>query len=125
MATEIYRQYARSTREAVALYQRGRGKGASNSEIRVPQSAILRCLGAPPKATMLAANHEGARLKKLSIVIPVYNERSTLAEIVRRVVAVELPLEKEVILVDDCSKDGTTELYDGLKAEHDGVDLQV
>lgn len=45
---------------------------------------------------------------KLSVVIPVYNERATLMEILRRVVAVDLP--KELVLVDDCSSDGTREL---------------
>lgn len=47
--------------------------------------------------------------QKLSIVIPIYNEIDTLAEIVRRVENVELGLEKEIILVDDASRDGTTE----------------
>ena len=48
--------------------------------------------------------------KKLSIVIPVLNERETIAEIVRRIQAVPLPLEKEIIAVDDGSKDGTQEV---------------
>lgn len=42
---------------------------------------------------------------KLSIIIPVYNEADTIEEIVTRVQAV--PLEQELILVDDCSTDGT------------------
>src|ERR1700749_3276587 len=42
---------------------------------------------------------------KLSIVMPIYNEAETIEEIVARVQAV--PLEKELILVDDCSTDGT------------------
>ncbi len=45
---------------------------------------------------------------KLSVVIPVYNERAWIEELVRRVQAVPIP--KEVILVDDCSTDGTREL---------------
>ena len=45
---------------------------------------------------------------KLSVVIPVYNERATLKELLRRVVAVDLP--KELVLVDDCSKDGSREI---------------
>ena len=45
---------------------------------------------------------------KLSVVIPVYNERNTILEILRRVQAV--PFEKEIIVVDDCSIDGTREL---------------
>jgi glycosyltransferase involved in cell wall biosynthesis len=44
---------------------------------------------------------------KLSIVIPVYNERRTIEEILRRVQSVNL--EKEVVVVDDASSDGTRE----------------
>lgn len=49
--------------------------------------------------------------QKLSIVIPVFNEIRTLDEILRRVEAVQLPegLSREIILVDDCSTDGTRE----------------
>lgn len=45
-----------------------------------------------------------------SIVIPIYNERDTLNEIVKRVLEVEGLALKEIILVDDCSTDGTREL---------------
>lgn len=44
---------------------------------------------------------------KLSIVIPVFNEKATIEEIVGRVTS--LPVEKEIVLVDDCSSDGTRE----------------
>ena len=44
---------------------------------------------------------------KLSVVIPVYNERATIEEILRRVRAVEL--DKEIIVVDDFSTDGSRE----------------
>ena len=44
----------------------------------------------------------------LSVVIPVYNERNTIHEILRQVRAV--PIAKQIILVDDCSKDGTREI---------------
>jgi glycosyltransferase involved in cell wall biosynthesis len=47
---------------------------------------------------------------QVSIVIPIYNEKSTLHEIVRRVRAVGAMEIKEIILVDDCSSDGTREL---------------
>ncbi len=52
---------------------------------------------------------------KLSVVIPVFNEIKTLEEIVRRVLAVDLPVERELILVDDFSTDGTRDLYPRLK----------
>jgi len=45
---------------------------------------------------------------KLSIIIPVYNEKNTLAEIIKRVQAQDY--EKEIILIDDFSQDGTREI---------------
>jgi glycosyltransferase involved in cell wall biosynthesis len=48
--------------------------------------------------------------RKLSIVIPVFNELTTLETLVSRVEAVNLKLEKEIILIDDASTDGTTQL---------------
>src|SRR5581483_386514 len=45
---------------------------------------------------------------KVSVVIPVYNERQWIRELMRRVQAVPLP--KEIILVDDCSTDGTRDI---------------
>jgi glycosyltransferase involved in cell wall biosynthesis len=47
------------------------------------------------------------RFRTLSIIVPVFNERSTVAEIVRRMRAVELPVEREIVVVDDGSDDGT------------------
>lgn len=48
--------------------------------------------------------------KKLSIVIPVYNERNTLTAIIDEVRQVDVGMAKEIILVDDASTDGTVEL---------------
>jgi glycosyltransferase involved in cell wall biosynthesis len=47
---------------------------------------------------------------KLSVVVPVYNEERWVREIVRRIR--EVPIPKEVILVDDCSKDGTRRILE-------------
>jgi len=47
---------------------------------------------------------------KVSIVIPVYNEKTTITEILRRVQAVKLGLAREIVIVDDCSNDGTSDI---------------
>jgi len=55
----------------------------------------------------------------LSVVMPVYNEIKTLEEVVGRVKSV--PIEKEIILVNDGSVDGSDKLVDRLAAENDEV----
>ena len=53
----------------------------------------------------------GAAVKRLSIVIPAYNEERFIGTLLERIRAVDLTplgLEKEIIVVDDCSKDATT-----------------
>ncbi|HWZ81689.1 MAG TPA: glycosyltransferase family 2 protein [Terriglobales bacterium] len=56
---------------------------------------------------------------QLSVVMPVYNERATLREAVRRVLAV--PIEIELLCVDDGSTDGSRDLLAELQAEHPQV----
>ncbi len=53
---------------------------------------------------------------KLSVVIPVYNEKDTLHKIIERVQAT--PYEKEIVLVDDCSEDGSRDIL----KEYEGKD---
>jgi glycosyltransferase involved in cell wall biosynthesis len=53
---------------------------------------------------------------KLSVVIPVYNEERWLRELVRRVDAVPIP--KEIILVDDCSTDGSRAILREMEGQH-------
>ena len=65
------------------------------------------------------AHHSGLRGALsdplLSVVMPVYNERATIEEIVGRVLAV--PIRTELIVVDDCSSDGTRERLVELQRE--------
>lgn len=72
-----------------------------------------RCVATPPTANFREGD---IPLTKLSVVMPVYNERRTIEEIVRRVEAVGLPADMslEIILVDDGSTDGTGEILQRL-----------
>jgi len=58
---------------------------------------------------------------KLSVVIPVYNERNTLQALLERVKNV--PFDKEIILIDDCSIDGTRDLLKQLQETE--TDLKI
>ena len=53
--------------------------------------------------------------RTMSVVVPVFNERSTVAEIIRRIRAVELPVAVEVIAVDDGSDDGSDKVLAALE----------
>jgi dolichol-phosphate mannosyltransferase len=52
---------------------------------------------------------------KLSVIMPVYNERNTVLRMLDRVLSVPIP--KEVIIVDNCSTDGTREILQSIKAD--------
>ena len=61
----------------------------------------------------------------LSVVIPVFNEKDTLFEIVRRVLASPIDLDRELVLVDDCSTDGTLDLYPLLSPKFPNAKIHV
>ncbi|MBM3781295.1 MAG: glycosyltransferase family 2 protein [Acidobacteria bacterium] len=55
----------------------------------------------------------------LSIVVPVYNEARTVAAVVDRLLTIDLPLPREIIIVNDGSTDGTREVLDALPSRPD------
>src|ERR1700756_2971962 len=62
-------------------------------------------------------NPSGLHDPKLSVVIPVYNEKPTIDEILRRVI--ETPVRKEILIIDDCSTDGTRQILENPAALQD------
>ncbi len=53
----------------------------------------------------------------LSVIVPVYNEEATLVELISRVLAVEIGMDREIILIDDGSTDGTRSLYPEIESK--------
>ncbi|HTO70129.1 MAG TPA: glycosyltransferase family 2 protein [Myxococcota bacterium] len=58
---------------------------------------------------------------KLSIVMPIFNEERTLQTTVERVLGVDMGVEKELILVNDCSRDGSAAIMEELATKHPDV----
>lgn len=58
---------------------------------------------------------------QLSVIVPCYNERATVGELLRRVIAV--PIDKEIIVVDDCSTDGSFQVVSALAAREASIRL--
>jgi glycosyltransferase involved in cell wall biosynthesis len=53
---------------------------------------------------------------RLSILVPAYNERSTIAAVLDRLMAIDLPIPREVIVIDDGSTDGTRQVLEEVRA---------
>ncbi|HNB13720.1 MAG TPA: glycosyltransferase family 2 protein, partial [Bacteroidia bacterium] len=66
-------------------------------------------------------------VQKLSIIIPAYNEAATIHLILDKVLSVELlnNIKKEIIIVNDCSKDATKEVIEAYIAEHPQADMRL
>lgn len=66
------------------------------------------------------------KFDKLSILIPAYNEEATIQVILDKVAEVQLPkgIVKEIVIVNDCSKDKTVERVEQYIAEHPEMDIQ-
>ncbi|MFW5846562.1 MAG: glycosyltransferase family 2 protein [Nanoarchaeota archaeon] len=55
---------------------------------------------------------------KLSIIVPIYNEEDTLRKIFNKIQEAKLPIEKEIILVDDFSTDKTRKILEFIKFQN-------
>lgn len=66
-------------------------------------------------------------IQKLSILIPAYNEEKTISSILAAVLKVDLVqhIQKEIIIVNDCSKDKTVEVVEQFIAENPGHDIKL
>lgn len=67
------------------------------------------------------------QISKLSIVIPAYNEAKTIHLILNKIIAVQLinNIEKEIIIVNDCSKDATKEVIEQYIADHTNHNIRL
>jgi len=65
--------------------------------------------------------------KLLSVIIPAYNEEKTISSILDRVSSVELidHIRKEIIIVNDCSKDQTIAVVESYQKLHSGLDIRL
>ena len=65
--------------------------------------------------------------KKLSILIPAYNEAQTIHLILDKVLAVKLinDIEKEIVIVNDCSSDATLEVIEKYIQDHPDNDIKL
>jgi glycosyltransferase involved in cell wall biosynthesis len=89
------------------------------------QTAASRVAGVEEKIDALLAEHShpapvtsrSTTLQKLSVLMPLYNERWTVAEIIARVLAVPLDMDLEIVIVDDGSTDGSWEEVQRLARE--------
>lgn len=78
-------------------------------------------------AAGLGAQGVGSGPVKLSVVIPVYNEAATIQQLVGMVAAARLPsnVTREIICINDCSRDGTGAKLDELPALFPGVQFHI
>jgi glycosyltransferase involved in cell wall biosynthesis len=104
-------------------------------QIRTPRGSPFPRTGKPTDSQLRQMRRDGAtgfaleglrnsmnsrtvRPLSLSVVVPAYNEESTIAEIIARLLAIEAD---EIVVVDDCSSDATAAIAGRLAAEHPRV----
>jgi glycosyltransferase involved in cell wall biosynthesis len=66
-----------------------------------------------------------SRAELLSIVVPVYNEVRTVRAVIERLIAIDLPVAREIIVVNDGSTDGSREVLDSVGIRDSGSGIRV
>ncbi len=73
----------------------------------------------------IACNDGKNTLDSISIIIPCFNEKSTITDILQAVQSVQIPYHKEIIIIDDCSTDGTREILATLQPSQENCSLKI
>lgn len=84
--------------------------------MNVAGSRPLRMPGEMVEEAREEGSRRGKRMK-LTVLIPAFNERDTIREILRRVAEAAIPMDKEIIVIDDGSSDGTAEILSEMAKE--------
>ena len=85
---------------------------APGRPIAVISNVMLEYRPAPPREAGAGQTPVSGRPERLSIIVPVYNEARTVRAVIDRLLTIDLPVPREILVVDDGSTDGTGEVLD-------------
>jgi glycosyltransferase involved in cell wall biosynthesis len=90
------------------------------------ESIVLPTPNDPPLLLRDPHQHARVAIKKLSIIIPAYNEENTIGTILDKINYVKLlgSIEKEIIIVNDCSQDSTEQAIGRYQAQHPDLPIR-
>lgn len=77
--------------------------------------SAIKLILPPPEIRFKGIKNADSAIHQISIIIPVFNEKSTIQSILCAVCQVNLPYQKEIIIIDDASTDGTSEVLKNLE----------